>query len=532
MTDATQASGQKQLRQLDRLHKRQVRLVVALPALMFLFSLLLALIIRLRLLEGAEEVASETLRKQLDQMADAVMWLGLFGAIAIGLAGIALAYQIVRPVRRIISTMHNVARGDLSSKMVVTDFGELGILSTTFNQMVEHLNELFDQRDRQMRDSAAGAVITLDRNGRVLAADASARHILGIDYEVLLGCEIAAGLAGLLGTENRRFIDALKRGLHEIHQGRTGIASEEYVNPATGATCFYSIHMTLLESVDEASPTVLLDIRDLTGMRAFHDQMQRADRLAALGTLAAGIAHEIRNPLASMRAMTQLLAEDLAPENREAGTIGSEYMTRVIGEIDRLERLVASIMDFANAQEGPVSPVDLNEALRTAYDTSRHRLAPEDQERIRVQWNLDCSLPLCPLQSQLIQQALINLITNALDALKEDGGGDLRFESFMEAGSDRPLVLRIGNSGDPIPSEIRSRLFEPFYTTKPEGSGLGLPIAYQIIVANGGLIDLDCRDGLIEFSVRFPAEGRHARLSRGVSAHSLHRNTIHPTPSP
>src|SRR5690606_26099962 len=111
------------------------------------------------------------------------------------------------------------------------------------------------------------------------------------------------------------------------------------------------LNFTQLQPADNDSPAFLIDVRDLTGMRKFHEQMQRADRLAALGTLATGIAHEIRNPLAAMKAMTQLLNEDAA--NAPEGGLTREYLPRVISEIDRLDRLVRSIMDFANTERAP-----------------------------------------------------------------------------------------------------------------------------------------------------------------------------------
>src|SRR5690606_19368022 len=186
-----------------------------------------------------------------------------------------------------------------------------------------------------------------------------------------------------------------------------------------------------------------------------------------------------------------------------------EYLPRVISEIDRLDRLVRSIMDFANTERAPATSVNLSQLATEALEVARHRINIAGE--VDLQWALDEAMPECLLEQQRVHQALINLMSNALEALAERGGGVLRVESRVERFADRPLVLRISNSSDPIPPERRKRLFEPFYTSKSEGTGLGLPIAYQIIIANSGTIDVDSGDGMVHFTLAFPFEGAHAK---------------------
>jgi signal transduction histidine kinase len=260
----------------------------------------------------------------------------------------------------------------------------------------------------------------------------------------------------------------------------------------------------------------LVVLRDITGIATFYEQMQRADRLAAVGTLATGIAHEIRNPLASIRGMMQLLAESTGDSaNGLPEIVQAEYHHRMLKEVDRLEKLVAGIMNFAQAAHSPVEEVDINLLLREVIESAQMQ-SEDASASIEINWDLDEKLPRVHLQAERLRQALLNLAINAFQHCASNGLGWIRVQSlYLPINHQRPIIICIANPGEMIAENARERLFEPFYTTKPDGTGLGLPIAYQTIIANGGVLELECGDGEIQFWVRLPKEHALARSDSG-----------------
>ncbi|MCB2156294.1 HAMP domain-containing protein [bacterium] len=512
-TDPAETTPEANLGQLDRVETRQVRLVVSIPALMFLLTLASTVVFHLYLSNIADKLPTEQLQSDARREAGIVLLIGLGVSILAGGAGIALAYSIVVPLKDLVGSMRQVALGDLTSKADVPRLGELHVLGSTFNRMVEQLQELFEQRDQQMRSSARGTVLTLDEGGRVLAADGSVRRILGIDGGDLLGKELLPRLRERLSdSRNRPFLKALELTYKEAQSGRLGVQTVDLQREEGEDPILCSISLTPMESPEQGGPSLLLDLRDLSAMRGFYEQIQRADRLAAIGTLATGIAHEIRNPLASIRAMAQLLQESATESPGEGAR---NYLERVLREVDRLERLVASIMDFASQEEVPARATDLNSVAHDAHEAARHRVCSRAMDGgWDTEWDLAEDLPTVLIEEARVSQALLNLMVNAMEAVCERTGGLVRIESRHEPGSSRPVVLRISNTSNPIPKEASERIFEPFYTTKAEGTGLGLPIAYQIVVANNGVLELDSSGGMVHFTVRFPLEGRRAKLPR------------------
>lgn len=519
--EAGQESGR--LHDLSSLRTRQVRLVVSVPALLLVYTLLLTVLIHINLQAIIDAIppAQTAVREQAEMLSELVLYLGIAGAIASAGVGILLAWQIVRPLRGMIEGMEELAGGELPPKVAPAQFAEIGALGSSFNSMLEQLQGLFDERDRQMRESASGAIMTLDAEGVVIAADSAASRLLGIPGDALLRHRMCESLR-LQEADNAEFAEALEEALESARKGRTASATVQYQRPGGGESFPLSLVLSPLESASPEDESFLLDVRDLSGMEEFHEQIQRADRLAALGTLAAGIAHEIRNPLASIRGMTQLLAEDMRAS--EAPDDSMQYAQRTLSEIERLERLVTSIMDFANTADAPVKPVDLNQMLKDAWETCKHRAAPDALDRIEVQWDLDPQLPFCPLEESRMQQALVNVTSNALDALAGSSEGKLRFASWVsEEAFTRPLMISIANTGEPIPPALRARLFEPFFTTRAGGTGLGLPITNQIVISNGGLVELHCENGMIEFRLRFPLTGRRGAAPKRRSSTALRR---------
>jgi two-component system sensor histidine kinase HydH len=196
---------------------------------------------------------------------------------------------------------------------------------------------------------------------------------------------------------------------------------------------------------------------------------ERDRRLAALGEMAAVLAHEIRNPLASMKGHAQLLAERLAPDTPER-----QKADRVVGEARRLEELTADLLSFVRSKQVERQEVDPRAVLAAAA---------EEVDGTRIDLVTDSAPPTWPLDPHLMQQALTNLLRNAIQASPD--GERAEATLALEAGA---LVIRIRDHGEGVPAQDRERIFEPFYTTRTRGTGLGLAVARRIVTLHGGTI--------------------------------------------
>ena len=210
-------------------------------------------------------------------------------------------------------------------------------------------------------------------------------------------------------------------------------------------------------------------------------ELRRSERLASLGKLLAGVAHEVRNPLAGIRAITQLWRRGLG--------LGDEGFDHLIDEVDRLEGIVSRLLQFSRADAQDLTPGDLNtvaaEAARLAEDRAR-------EQEIRVELDLEPGLPPVEMAPPALVQVLRNLTTNALQVMQR--GGVLRLETRLDTVRGT-IAASVADDGPGLSAEVLTHLFEPFFTTKAEGTGLGLAIAREIALAHRGDITAENRPG-------------------------------------
>ena len=237
--------------------------------------------------------------------------------------------------------------------------------------------------------------------------------------------------------------------------------------------------------VFEAGETtgVVITFQDLTQIRALEETSRRQDRLAAIGRMAASIAHEIRNPLAAMRGSIQMLRSEMKGDSTQA-----ELMEIILRESDRLNRIISDFLNYARPRSIVLAPVDVGELLRETFTLMRH--SPE----INARQVLEEDLPEGPLPAQVdpeqLRQVFWNLARNALQAMPD--GGNLKAQ--LTRNSYGRLHISFSDNGRGMTPEQVERLFEPFSSTTG-GSGLGLSIVYQIIRDHGGTINVRSREG-------------------------------------
>jgi len=237
---------------------------------------------------------------------------------------------------------------------------------------------------------------------------------------------------------------------------------------------------------------VHLILHDVTQRREMLDELLRAERLAAAGTFAAGVAHEVNNPLGSISSLVQSLLAD------ETNSARRTTLHTILAQITRISSTLKNLVNFARPAPAQRGQLDINglvtETLRlVAYNNRFHGIAFEPQ--------LDSGLKAAFADRNEIQQVLINLLFNAADATQREGG-TIRIHTENQAGRDnsraiRRVVMRVADNGIGIPPEHLNRVFDPFFTTKPAGSGvgLGLSLCQRIILANRGTVRIDSEVG-------------------------------------
>jgi signal transduction histidine kinase len=212
------------------------------------------------------------------------------------------------------------------------------------------------------------------------------------------------------------------------------------------------------------------------------EQLRRADRLAALGQLTTGLAHEIRNPLGSIRGAAEILGDPQTDDARRR-----EFARVLVEETERLDDVLGNFLDYARTHReeeatGTSDPRAVVERLLALMDKELKAA------RIAARVDLPQDAPRVAIGEALLQQVLLNLSLNAVQAMPD--GGELRIEGIADAAGGG-LMLAVADTGPGIAADARARVFDPFYTTKATGSGLGLSIVHKIVTANGGQVAVD-----------------------------------------
>lgn len=233
--------------------------------------------------------------------------------------------------------------------------------------------------------------------------------------------------------------------------------------------------------------------------RELQGQLIQADKLASLGELSAGIAHEIGNPLTAIKTTAQVMEEEM-----EADSPHKEYIRRIIKEIDRLNLILKAFFSFAKPQQPHPSLCDLRELAREVVFLINKDAT---KQRVTIREEYDRELPTIEVDYQQIQQVLLNLCLNGIQAMSQGGELLIKGEPVpLEEGT--AVRLSVADTGKGIAPEHMKKIFDPFFTTRSQGTGLGLSIAYQIVDKHGGKIKVESQVGQgTTFTLILPVTG-------------------------
>jgi two-component system sensor histidine kinase HydH len=223
--------------------------------------------------------------------------------------------------------------------------------------------------------------------------------------------------------------------------------------------------------------------------------------LAVLGQLAAGLAHEIRNPLGAIKGAAQLLAEP-APGAKEPDEASAEFLGIILEEVDRLDGVVGSVLDLARNNRDLVPPIDVNSVIRRTLQV----LSTEGADgKVTIETQLDETLPRAAIAPEQLRQVIMNLLRNAVQAVRGDGTV-LVVSRPRQRGEATFTAIGVSDDGPGISRVALKKIFLPFFTTKDDGTGLGLAICQRIVQDAGGRIEVRSREGEgATFDVLLPA---------------------------
>lgn len=420
---------------------------------------------------SADQAGARSLASQ--RYAQLGMQIAAISFIA-ALLGFSIALGVTGPVRRMTAQLEALASGDLRGGLQISSTSELDSLGGAVNDAISAIQRYYFQ-------SMTGAVITLDAEGRVIGSSTAAEATLGYREEDLVGKRFSDVFTPAAGS--RASLTAVESAI--VRREPVSIDDVEIL-AADGRPVRIGISASYLQQSPSARTDrgrevvgVTIAFKDLNQMRTLRTRLQQADQLVALGTVTAGVAHEIRNPLASLRGLTELLGRDI-PD----GDSKRRYVDTMMASIDRLNRLIEDLLLFSSPRTSEQVDVDLSAAAAETVSLTRHGLA---DRRIELVADVEPRTPVVVRGArERIVQVLTNLVVNATQATPDGGRVTVRVAS-----QDGTAVLAVHNTGSFIPDEVRKQLFVPFFTTKPTGTGLGLAIARQIVMGMDGRIDVD-----------------------------------------
>ena len=420
-----------------------------------------------------------------------------------GLAAALVARRISRPVQQLAAGAAAVSRGELDMRIEPSTDDEIGDLAIAFNHMTGQLRQqrgALEDANRELRHrleeladlksytdnvlaSMTNGLVTVDLDGRVVTLNPAAELMTGF---------FAGEATGRYCTDVFAATPQLGEIIMETISTRAAYPGLTVsLRRRNGRTLAVEISAAPLKGGEGKDLGVIAVMRDLTVVRELENRLRRSDRLAALGTLAAGLAHEIKNPLTSLLTFSRHLTRRFDDEQFRA-----KFQSVVPHELQRINGIVERLLELARPSRLSFAAVRLPALLERVVDLCAHEL---DSRGVRLTREYARDLPAIWADADALHQSLVNLVRNALDAMPNGGRLILRVgwagtDDIVVTGGRSPAAgrrvqIEVEDSGVGIAPEAADRVFNPFFSTKESGTGLGLALTHKMIEDHGGLID-------------------------------------------
>ena len=388
------------------------------------------------------------------------------------------------PLRGIAQQLDRISTGQYDApppevKGFAGSADELGAVSrkiTQVGQQLRGVHEIFSTMRENMNTVMAGledGLLLFTRDARAVMISPAAEKFLGEPAGHFLG---------------RRVTEIFPHG-HPLHEALriegdelSEVASETELDTSEGRKRV-SVSVQEIQEDGERMGS-LVTLRDLDSLESINTQLQVSERLAALGRITAGVAHEVKNPLNSMRLWLENLKESLPREKDSASRQAVQVLDK---EIDRLDAVVKRFLDFTRPMDVRLEATQLAELLKEVLELARPQL---QRSNIQLAQLLPIDVPEVYVDRALLKQAVLNLVLNAADAMPN--GGQLR---LVLSRRGEMAEITVGDTGKGIPPEHQQKIFQLFFTTRPGGSGIGLASTFRIVQLHNGSIDFTSEVG-------------------------------------
>ncbi|SDP15317.1 PAS domain-containing sensor histidine kinase [Desulforhopalus singaporensis] len=388
--------------------------------------------------------------------------------------------SIIRPVSRLMEGARAIGKGNLEHVITIDSGDEFVRLAEEFNNMSSTLrnsmNEIIELKtfnDDILRSVSSG-IITVDRNNCITSCNEVAGTLLHLDTDHL----------DSLATPQLNNIKSVLQST--LSNNRPALNVEIELDGDNGRRPrFMELNTSLLRNNSGEIIGAIADIRDISRRKEIEVEMIRVEKLASLGELSAGMAHEIRNPLAGMKTSAQVLTKRL---NRESSKI---LVDGIIASIDRMNETVTNLLNFSRPKAPCPAPSDLPELIDLSLLMLRINLK---KSNIELRLDYGESVPLAMIDKEQIKQVCINLILNAVKAMPRGGVLSISVRGCRQLTQDY-VEVSFTDTGTGIKKEHMSKIFDPFFTCDPKGTGLGLSIVQKLLEENNGYIQIDSRVG-------------------------------------
>ena len=361
----------------------------------------------------------------------------------------------------------------------------------SFIQLIADDYALFDA----MMDSLTSGVIILDSNHGIIKTNRAASRILGIPLSE------SAERPLWLSISDTKLADFI----HTVIKNEEAKTAEEFVIVADEGNRYIELSVLPLVKEKKVRGTIIT-IEDITERKHEEIDKRRLENLASLTNLAAAVAHEIKNPLAAISIHVQLLRKNFKACNLEISEKAQKHLNVVEEEIERLNKIVVDFLFAVRPLQCEFAPVSVNDLIRNLLITFQEEFAAAG---ITLLPQLDDTVPIIQADERFLRQALMNILTNAKAAMIPAGGEISIISRFDE----KNVYITIADTGKGILPDLLHKIFEPYFTTKPDGSGLGLTMTYKVIKEHGGDIQVHSEiDNGTRFTLILPITHREKPL--------------------
>lgn len=409
---------------------------------------------------------------------------------------------VIARLQQLLKATRSLGRGNLAQRVAEKGGDEIAELASSFNEMVENLRRSREVRERKelienVLNAVKESIIVLDPQGRIISLSRGSQQIFGYCPQEVCGLEYA----GLGEARRRIWQQATAEGRVDVE---TKIErSEGKLLPARVRVIpLRNEHRELLGYVE-----VTYDLTEERARQQLQQRLAESEKLARIGLVASGVAHEINNPMTSIAAYSEALIEKVGqmPDGElcrlDPSSRLPEYLKVIHEEAFRCKAITQNLLDYARPRQLQVRPTSVNDLVESALGLEGGTM---ETQGVKPVTDLAADAPHILVDPDQLRQALLNLIRNAIDAMPE--GGQLTVATKCR---DRKLVISVNDTGCGISEEHLPKLFDPFFSTKHEGqgTGLGLSLCEKVIQKHGGRISVESEVGVgTTFCLHLPIE--------------------------